>query len=556
MFSFLLASAICVDTSEFNNLRIYQVMLSTFQNGDSSIGYGTGYGPSSHKGDLQGIINALDYIHDLGFNCIWMTPIFDSAGGSGGTLLQSTGYFATNYFKVDPHFGSESTLRTLISKAHSLGIYVLLDGVLGHHGGVNVASPNGNWPQGGSNPVSYPGSLPYFKEVVQYWINNFEIDGWRLDQCYQLYQNGHNYLKEIREAVYEACDARRAAGKEWGILGYVVGEDWEGVSDINTHTYGGSGLVSAFDFPFRYNMVQGAAQEESGAGGYGINTFSNVHQTPSEKGYPSDVFPNLFITNHDLWRFGNLIRAKYNYGVDNIAYWRRYKMCIGALAVYTGPITIYYGDEVGDITDCWWGSTSSSYCGSNTASDNCARTDGHISGFNSNEKDLHDFTKALLNARSKHPSMWRGTNGKTFQGNTYFNCKYDPKTKDKTVYVTTLNTYDSTVSYMVGGVKLIDLVTGETITGNSGTYQISLPALGTRVFQVIESNSKLEAIVDALSNSKSTVAISIIVVVAVVVVIALFAKNKKVQESNELSIEIDLLSEQNDQKEGYATSSA
>jgi glycosidase len=529
-------------------------MLSTFQNGDSSIGYGTGYGPSSHMGDLQGIINALDYIHDLGFNCLWMTPIFDSTGGTGGTLLQSTGYFATNYFKVDPHFGTEDTLRTLISKAHSLGIYVLLDGVLGHHGGVNVASPNGNWPQGGSNPVSYPDSLPYFKEVVQYWINEFAIDGWRLDQCYQLYQNGHNYLKEIREAVYEACDARRAAGEEWGILGYVVGEDWEGISDINTHTYGDSGLVSAFDFPFRYNMVQGAAQEESGAGGYGINTFSNVHQTPSEKGYPSDVFPNLFITNHDLWRFGNLVRSKYNYGVDNIAYWRRYKMCIGALAVYTGPITIYYGDEIGDITDCWWGSSGST-CGSNTASDNCARTDGKISGFNSNQQDLHDFTKALLTARSKHPSMWRGTNGKTFQGDTYFNCKYDSKTADKTVYVTTMNTYDSTVSYMVGGVKLIDLVTGETITGDSGTYQISLPALGTRVFQVVESNSKLEAIVDALSNSKSTIAISISVV-AVVVVIVLFIKNRKPQQSNELPIEIDLLSEQNDQKEGYATSSA
>lgn len=194
--------SLSVDESLFNKLNIYQVMVSSFQDGDPNRGYGVGYGPSSHNGDLQGIINSLEYIKNLGFNALWMTPIFDSTNGQGGPLLQSTGYYATNYFKIDPKFGTEDTLRSLVSKAHSLGIYVILDGVLGHHGGVNSASPNGNWPQGQSNPVSYPGSLPYFKEVVQYWINNFEIDGWRLDQCYQMYQNGHNYLKEIREAIY------------------------------------------------------------------------------------------------------------------------------------------------------------------------------------------------------------------------------------------------------------------------------------------------------------------------------------------------------------------
>jgi len=550
MLSLLLVSALCVDTSVFNNLRIYQVMVSSFQSGDKKLGYYAGYGPSAHKGDLQGIINALDYIHDLGFNCLWMTPIFDSTGGTGGYRLQSTGYFATNYFKVDPNFGTEEHLKALVKKAHSLGIYVILDGAFGHHGGVKTASPKGNKPKGGSNPVSYPDSLPYFKEVAQYWINKFEIDGWRLDQCYQLYQNGHNYLKEIREAVYEVCDSRRKAGKEWGILGYVVGEDWEGINDINKHTYGGNGLVSAFDFPYRYNMVQGVAQEENGKGGYGIYTFSNVHQTASEKGYPSNVYPNLFVSNHDLWRLGNLIRKKFNYGQENTHYWRRHKMCIGALAVYSGPITIYYGDEIGDIAECWKSSSSSS-CGSYTASDNVARTDGKIANLTSKQKDLHDFTKALLKARAKHPSMWRGTNGKTYQGNTYFNCKWDASTKDKTVYVTTLNTHDSTVSYTVGGTKLVDLVTGETIKGSSGTYKISLPALGTRVFQVVESSSK-NALANSMSKTQSTTVFSIsaLAVIAVVVVIAIFVKNRKSKKYQELPVEIT------NQTEGYAVSSA
>ena len=536
MISLFFASVLSVDESEFNNLRIYQVMVSSFQSGSLRLGYALGYGPSRHNGDLLGIINALDYIHDLGFNAIWMTPIFDSTGGTGGAYLQSTGYFATNYFKVDPKFGTEDDLRTLIKKAHSLGMYVILDGVFGHHGGVRTTSPKGNMPQGNSNPVSYPGSLSYFKEVAEYWIDKFEIDGWRLDQCYQLYQNGHNYMKEIREAVYKLCDSRRSKGKEWGILGYVVGEDWENLNDINKHTYSGNGLVSAFDFPYRYDLIKSTAQEESGAGGYDIYTFSRVHQTPAEKGYPSNVYPNLFISNHDTWRYGNLIRAKYGYGVDNYGYWQRYKMAIGALAVYSGPITIYYGDEIGDITDCWWGSPKSSYCGSYTASDNCARTDGKISGFNSKQQDLHDFTKALLLARAKHPSMWRGTNGKTYNDNTYFNCKYDPKTKDKTVFVSTFNTWDKTVSYMVGGQKLVDLVTGEVIYGNSGTYQIKLPSLGTRVFQVIE-NSKNAA--NALSMSNTTLIISLSAAVAVIAIlgIAIFVKGRKKRQYKKLSVE-------------------
>ena len=64
---------------KFADLRIYQVMVESFQNGDDSRNYDTGYGPSDHKGDIKGIINAIPYIKDLGMNAIWLTPIFESA---------------------------------------------------------------------------------------------------------------------------------------------------------------------------------------------------------------------------------------------------------------------------------------------------------------------------------------------------------------------------------------------------------------------------------------------------------------------------------------------
>ena len=473
----------CMSKSEdFNNIRMYQVMVSSFQDGDSSLGYGTGYGPSSHKGDLRGIINALPYIKGLNVNALWLTPIFDSTNGQGGSLLQSTGYFATNYFKIDPKFGDEATFKELVDTAHNLGLYVILDGVFGHHGGVSSASPNGLWPQGGSNPVSYPGSLDYYKEVATYWIEKYGIDGWRLDQCYQLYQNGHNYMCEIRQAVETLCATRKNNGEKWGILGYIVGEHWSGAEDINTRTYGQNGLRSAFDFPSRYNLVQTLAMEESGAGGYGVENLGNVFRTPSEKGYSGDVYPNMFITNHDVWRFGNLIRSKYGYARENDAYWNRYKIALGVLSAYSGPITIYYGDEYGDIAECWYGSGNS--CGGNTYSDNCARTDGKIRGFSTKEQDLHDFTAKIMQIRSENPSLWRGTNGKTYSNGIIFNCKYDSQTGNKVVFAANLAQNTVTASYTVGETKLTDLISGKTYTSSNGTYNIEMSALGVALFKV------------------------------------------------------------------------
>ncbi|KAK8889966.1 hypothetical protein M9Y10_034723 [Tritrichomonas musculus] len=449
------------DPNQYNSLIIYQVMVSSFQSGDDSRGYGEGYGPSSHKGDLRGIINALDYIKDLNVNTLWLTPIFDSTSNGRDRKLQSTGYFANDYFNVDPNFGTNEIFRELVQKAHEKGLYVLLDGVFGHHGSNTKASPKGRYPQGGDDPVSYPGSLDFFREVAQHWINEYEIDGWRLDQCYQMNQGNYNYMKEIREAIESCCLARKKAGKQWGTLGYIVGEDWHGPDDIQRQTYSGAGLRSAFDFPSRYCIVKTLAQEESGAGGDGIDTMMYVFKSPNEKGYHHDlgyVYPYLFITNHDVQRFGNLIRSKYGYGQSNGDYWKRYKMAIACLASYTGPVTIYYGDEVGDIVECW------PNCGSNVGGDNMARSDGHIKDFNYNQQDLHDYTKKLFEIKSQHPACWRGNNSPRNSNGCLVNIKWDSITGEKIVFVLNKETYNKDV--YVGQGEMQDLVTGKTYNNN------------------------------------------------------------------------------------------
>ena len=76
-------------------------------------------------GDLNGIRQRLDYIRSVGFNCIWMSPCFESAWEDGG-------YDILDYYKVDPRFGTNEELFALIKEAHEKGIKVLLDLVAGH----------------------------------------------------------------------------------------------------------------------------------------------------------------------------------------------------------------------------------------------------------------------------------------------------------------------------------------------------------------------------------------------------------------------------------------
>ena len=460
MISLLLfiAAVTAIDTSKFNNLRIYQVMVSSFQDGDSSIGYCTGYGPSKHCGDLQGIINSLSYIKSLGMNAIWMTPIFNSNGGS---QLDSTGYFTYDYFNVDPKFGTNSLLKTLISKAHSNGLYVILDGVFGHYGDKGcAASPNGLKPTGGTNPVSYPGSLEFYKEVALYWINNYEIDGWRLDQAYQASTRNQdkNYWYDIRTAVEAACDSRKNSGKSWGTLCYMVGEIWDSESNINNWGYyasEGIGLRSCFHFPGRYKLVQTFACEESGNGGYDASNLNGIFTA----GYPDYAYPNLFISNHDILRFGNLIRKKYGYGQENSDYWGRHRAAIGFLGAWTGPITIYYGDEVGDITECYYkdGDCNGAY------SDNCARTDGHISGFNSNQQSLHDFTAKIMSLRSSNAALYAGSRANQNASGTLYKVDKTSGSSKIQVLINT-NNYAYTTTDCKSGK---DLISGNSYSAGS-----------------------------------------------------------------------------------------
>ncbi len=387
------------------SLSIYQIMVASFIHDPAGApGYAAMWGPDDNtkNGNLRGIISSLDYIKALGVNAIWLTPIFDSSVALGGEKLQATGYFTNDYFKIDPHFGTEADFRELVDQAHQRGLYVILDGVFGHHGGVTTASPSGykidctvsgNDRNEGTGNVAYPGSLDYFKEVATWWIDNYEIDGWRLDQAYQACQGGHNYWIEIRGAVEKLCQQRREQGKRWGTLGYMVGEDWGDATTINSGVYKNGGLLSAFDFDGKTALSGPMQDTESEGLENGFNDIIRVLSSPRERGYATnDVIPNLFLSNHDGYRLADHFKA------DDKYFYEKQMTRIGALAAYNGPITLYYGDEFGDITTDTHGGQK----------DNVARTSGHLTARNDGEQSLHDFVAAAMTFRRENPAMWRG----------------------------------------------------------------------------------------------------------------------------------------------------
>lgn len=407
------------------DLRIYQVMVESFQNGDDTINYNVGYGPSDHKGDLQGIINAIPYIKSLGMNAIWLTPIFESAkeNDSNPSMLDATGYYTRDYYKVDRRFGDEQKLKQLVDTAHANGLYVFLDGVFGHfRSDLNNTSPKGNKVTitqkclGGELTYYTPPehtscadfddkgqSLEYMKEVATYYVENFKIDGWRLDQAYQVPLKDLHEIKTAVEDISSKVTYTNAKGEIVHPLAYLVAEIWASNPVIAKTAYGykkDEGLDSAFDFGMRYPIVQALATEEwMKADHSGFRLAEGLAY--NENNLPRHALPNLMITNHDLLRFGDLIQRA---GLQD-TYNERIILALSYLAiVHSGPITNYYGEEIGQEVPNYANRVETM----GYRDDHVARDNGKIKDFTPQEEHFKKLFTFLMNLRANHGSLSNG----------------------------------------------------------------------------------------------------------------------------------------------------
>nr|HPO50381.1 alpha-amylase family glycosyl hydrolase [Spirochaetota bacterium] len=199
--------------------------------------------------------------------------------------------------------------------------------------------------------------------------------------------------------------------------------------------------------------------------------------------YSSFAKPNLMLTNHDLVRFGDLIQRSphLGYGKENPDYWKRHKAAFSFMASYTGPITIYYGDEIGDEVTNFVNKGDGGYY-----DDHVSRSSGQISGFDANQENLKNYLTSLMQMRASYQALWKGTRTNLkASANQYADLK--TYGSEKIVYCLNTSTSPDTITIsqsLTGGSSLRDLSDNSTISANGGSYSIPVSGLSGRFLTV------------------------------------------------------------------------
>ena len=289
-------------------------------------------------GDLPGIEAHLDYLTDLGINCLYMTPIHPSATNHK--------YSVIDYTDVDAGFGGRAAFRSLVEAAHRRGIRVLLDGVFNHCSlqfppfadvvrrgkaspywdfffieGDAVDLQRVNYKTFGAVPempklnTANPEVIRYFCEIGAMWVREYGIDGWRLDVMDEL---SAEFLRAFRRAVKAVNPDALLLGETWHEpRGWLQGDQLDGVMNY--------GVTKAL-----MDYLVSRTLDAAGMAGRLARLYLRT-SSPSAR-----MMMNL-IGSHDTARFLTLL------GGDV----RRLKLAYCVLFFYVGIPCVYYGDEIG-----------------------------------------------------------------------------------------------------------------------------------------------------------------------------------------------------------------
>ena len=299
----------------------------------------TDYAPDDFfGGDLNGIREKLPYLHGLGVTCLYLTPIFRSPSNHK--------YDTADYFEIDPAFGTKDDLRRLVDGVHARGMRIILDGVFNHCGywwdkfqdvvRNGEASPYRSWFFIHSYPVDAgrqnydcvghykwmpklnladPDARDYFLSIGRYWLQEFHIDGWRLDVA-----------DELPTAFLEAFAAEMRGWKPDCIL---LGETWGDAGRL----VNGNRLDSAMNYLFRDAAVAWLAKDALPASEFGCRLNRALALYPGE----TNLRMYNLLDSHDTARF------LYEAGGDKA----RLRLAVAMQMTFPGSPAIFYGDEIG-----------------------------------------------------------------------------------------------------------------------------------------------------------------------------------------------------------------
>ena len=456
-----------------------------------------------HGGDIQGIIDHLDYVADLGATALWSTPL----------LLDNQpqesyhGYACSDYYHIDPRFGDNALYKTMVDKAHEKGLKVIMDVVTNHCGTAHWWMENPPFPdwyhvndpymqmnalfsvymdphaslkdrerqESGwfvpSMPdmnLDNPYVLRYFQQWAVWWIEYAGLDGLRVD----------TYPYNEPEAMAQWCKAVR---KEYPDIN-IVGECWD--MNIPQVAYWQSGnpnrngfdshLPTIMDFPLQQALLRALTEDEVRWDEGMTRVYSVLAQ---DFAYHDLDKMMIFFANHDHDRTGDVLRHDP----------ARMKLALALLATLRGIPQLYYGDEMMfcerpglhhdgskriDFPGGWPGDPVNLFTEEGRASAGYTADADYTAA-----AGLHDYARALFRWRRGCSAIHHGKTlhflsrhnegAVNYTDNTYAYFRYDEKTA---VFVYINNTdeerlldwshYDEFVS---GPVKGRDVVSGERV---------------------------------------------------------------------------------------------
>lgn len=493
-----------VTSSDF----IYFLMPDRFSNGDESNDRIAGLRDQSlnrdsifhrHGGDLQGVINHLDYLQNLGVTALWMTPVLENDMPN----RTEHGYAFTDHYRIESRFGGEAAYKKLSDALHQRGMKLIQDAVYNHVGSYHFIvqdAPAKDWlhqwpaftqtsykdqpifdPYGAKSDAKKTADGWFTREMpdlnqqnpfvanflIQHalWsVEEFGVDGWRIDTY--LY-NDLPFMNRCNKALTDEYPHMTMFGEVWvhGVINQAYfGENkmdvpfrsnLQGLVDFQTLLYG---IQPALNQPFGWTE--------------GVNKLYNT--LSNDLVYKDPMRNVIFLDNHDMTRFFSTVN-------EDVA---KQKMGLGWLFTCRGIPQLYYGTEVLmkgvanpdgwvrlDFPGGWKGDAKNAFTGE---------------GLTETEKDVQQYTRTLANFRKGSSAL---KTGKFMQylpvDGLYVYFRYDA---DQTI-MCIMNTSDTEkkiemsdyVERTSGFGKGKDVVTGLVLTGS-----FTIPAKKITILELLK----------------------------------------------------------------------
>jgi len=488
---------------------IYLIMPDRFANGDSSndihpstkeglnrdIEYGR------HGGDLQGILDRLDYIQDMGFTALWLNPVLENDMPD----WSYHGYATTDYYKVDPRLGSNELYIKLCEEAKAKGIGMIMDMIANHCGSkhwwmddlptddwINYQDKDYQQTNHRKTTLVDPYAAPEDRVVMEkgwfvpsmpdlnqnnpflakyiiqnsiWWIEYLGLYGIRQD-TYSY--PAKEFMRDWTCAIQDEYPDFNIVGEEWvdnaGIISY-----WQkGKQNQDGYT---SCLKSVMDFPMNFLIYKAFNEEEV----WGKGLVRLYEHLADDYHYPDPMNLVTLLDNHDMSRVYKML----NQDADLV------KMSLAYLLTMRGIPQIYSGTEIlmdhqesdshgmirKDFPGGWKNDRVNGFTGE---------------GLSEDAKDAQAYLKKLLQWRKNTPAVQRG---KLMhyepQNGTYVYFRYNEK--DSYMIIINKNRKSSTLEldrfkrFLDGHSSLYNIVTEKT---TSIETELRLEELGAYIYKI------------------------------------------------------------------------